>query len=346
MNRTLGELSKGRDNNLNFIRFVAACFVIVSHAYPLTRTGGNEDFCSIITNGCLTLGIVAVNIFFFLGGFLILKSMERIQNTIPYFKARILRIIPPLAFVTFILVFVAGPLLTTKNCISYFTDSGTYKYLLNSVLVLVHNLPGVFENNYYGSTVNGALWTLPVEFICYILCFIFYKSGLVNKAKWTILPVFAVYFCADYFLARMSPLLRKALTPMMLFYMGMLSFIYRDKIKPGVQNAVLGIGILAIGVFVQKIIPIYDFLVIIAFPFILLQLGYGGTHKFANFGTKYELSYGMYLWGFPIQQSLVSFFPSMSPVLNIILTLPLSTLGGFLINLFIEKPIQKKLKKG
>lgn len=345
MNETLAECSKGRNNNLNLIRFTAACLVIISHAYPLTSTGQTEDFCSFITNGTLTLGGVAVSIFFFYGGFLIMKSLDRIQLAFPYFKARILRIIPPLAFVTFMLTFVFGPLLTTKDFLSYMTDGRTYKYLLNSVLILVHHLPGVFENNFYGAAVNGPLWTLPVEFLCYILCFVFYKLGFVKKVKWTILPVFAIYFCADFFFMNHSSLLRAALRPMMLFYMGMLAYIYRDKIRPGFQGFVVGTCILIFGMFLNHILPIYDFFIIIAFPLILLYLGFGCTHKFASFGTKCECSYGMYLCAFPIQQSLVCFFPEMTPLMNMIASIPLSVAGGIVIYYLIEKPIQNKLRK-
>lgn len=345
MNKTLAECSKGRNNNLNLIRFIAASLVIISHAYPLTSIGKTEDFCSFITDGNLTFGGIAVSIFFFYGGFLILKSLDRIQFAFPYFKARILRIIPPLAFVTFMLTFVFGPLLTTKDFFSYITDGRTYKYLLNSVLLLVHNLPGVFENNYYGATVNGSLWTLPVEFLCYILCFACYKAGIGKKAKWTILPVFAIYFCADFFFKNNNPLLREALRPMMLFYMGMLAYIYMDKIRLGYQSLVLGISILILGIFVNNIIPIYNFLIIITFPLILLWLGFGCSYKFATFGTKCECSYGMYLCAFPIQQSLVCFFPSITPIMNMILAIPLSVVGGIIIFYLIEKPIQDKLKK-
>lgn len=284
MNQTLAELSSGRNNNLNLIRFVAACFVIISHSYALTKMGGNEDFCYILTGGGFTLGGVAVSIFFFYAGFLILKSMERIKEGIPYFKARILRIIPPLAFVTVMLAFVFGPILSTKDFVSYFTDIGTYKYLLNSVLVLVHNLPGVFEGNFHGPAVNGSLWTLPVEFICYILCFVFYKCGFVTKAKWTILPVFTLYLCADYFLSGWSPLLRSALRPMMLFYLGMLVYIYREKIKPAVEIAVVGVAVLVLGILICRMLSqstrlLYDLLIMISFPPILIFLAWGGNRR-------------------------------------------------------------------
>lgn len=70
--------------------------------------------------------------------------MHRLENAKYYFKARIIRIFPPLIFVTFVMAFIVGPIVTELSIDSYFTSVGTYKYLLNSFMILVHDLPGVF----------------------------------------------------------------------------------------------------------------------------------------------------------------------------------------------------------
>lgn len=213
----LESISRGRNNNLNLIRFIAALMVILGHSYVATTAGKEHEFMCIITQNQLDFGGLAVSIFFVYGGFLICKSMHRLENAKYYFKARIIRIFPPLIFVTFVMAFIVGPIVTELSIDSYFTSVGTYKYLLNSFMILVHDLPGVFLENMQ-TAVNGPLWTLPVEFLCYIACYIMYKMGLLDKknAKYTVIPVVVIYIIS-YKILGVVPLLREALRPAVLF---------------------------------------------------------------------------------------------------------------------------------
>ena len=77
----LSELSRDRNNNLDIMRFLAAICVIISHAIPLSKGEEYADFISVYTSGSLSIGGIAVGIFFVAGGFLISKSMERVKNT-------------------------------------------------------------------------------------------------------------------------------------------------------------------------------------------------------------------------------------------------------------------------
>lgn len=99
-----------------------------------------------------------------------------------YFRARCLRILPPLWMVVLLSVFILGPVMTKLSAGEYFASGITWTYLRNLILVPTHPLPGVFEGH-LTSSVNGSLWTLPLEFICYILCFVFYKLGLAEGKK-------------------------------------------------------------------------------------------------------------------------------------------------------------------
>ena len=65
----------------------------------------------------------------------------------------------------------------------------------NAVLVLVHPLSGVFASNPYPDVVNGALWTLPVEYACYVLCFALFFATRFRKRNMTavVVLILAVY---------------------------------------------------------------------------------------------------------------------------------------------------------
>lgn len=338
----LSEASKGRNNNLDLIRFIAAAMVILCHAYPLGLGEGYTDILGRITNNQIHFGNLAVCIFFFYGGFLIAKSAERLQTTGAYFKARISRIFPCLIVVTFVLTFIVGPIVTTLSLGDYFSQKGTYQYLLNSVMILTHNLPGVFEGNIYGQTVNGPLWTLPIEFLCYIMCFIVLKMGLLNekRMKWTV-PLFAMGYIGIDLILGGNELLQSALRPAGLFYAGMLYYVYRDKIKLKIGIAALALAALSICTYMGFL----DETIFVFLPYVLLYIGYGTEYKISNFAKYGEVSYGMYLCGWPIQQILcMQFGGSMKPILNFVIALPIAVVAGFLLNKLIEKPIAKVIK--
>ena len=310
----LDECSNGKDNNISLIKFIAAIFVIFNHSFPLTGSGG--DYISRWAHGQTTFGGVAVSIFFFYGGFLIMKSMENKKNAKDYFKARCNRIFPELWMVILLSVFVLGPAVTELSLAEYFKSGSTYLYLLNGLLIPIHSLPGVFLHNEYNSTVNGALWTLPVEFICYILCFIFYKLKLSEKkyAIYTAPFVFGGYLVLWKFL-KAIPLLHSALTPIMIFYAGMLFYIYREKIKIYWYVAIALLLILVIGIYFR----LFFVVVLFTFPYFLAWFGFGTHIKTTKIGSKVKISYGMYLVGFPVQQLLCAVIPDISQMVNFVL---------------------------
>lgn len=146
----LSDIAESRVNNLNLMRFIAAVFVIISHCYVVTLGGDAGDFICGHTSGRLTFGGMAVGLFFVFGGFLIARSCEHHNEAKVFFKQRVLRLFPELIFVVVMVAFVLGPCLSSLSPVEYFTNPQTYMYLLNGVLILVHELPGVFTHNPHG----------------------------------------------------------------------------------------------------------------------------------------------------------------------------------------------------
>lgn len=103
----------------------------------------------------------------------------------------------------------------------------TYMYLLNGVLILVHELLGVFTHNPMGdAVVNAALWTLPVEFSCYVLCFVGYKITKFGKKRFLLIsvPILLVVFL--YF-AKFFPQQLSVVRAVVLFYIGVAFWVLR-----------------------------------------------------------------------------------------------------------------------
>jgi len=331
----LYKLTEDRNNNLDIIRFVAALLVIFSHSFPLTKGATNGDFLLFITKNQMSFGGLAVSVFFIFSGFLITGSVKRKYLAKDYFFARCIRILPGLWIVVISTVFIIGPLFTSLTTKQYFGNFETYKYLLNCFLILQHQLPGVWQENIYNLSVNGVLWVLPLEFICYVLCFFAYRLNLLNEKyfKYTI-PIAAIFFFLFPLLVGNESILVAAVRPITMFYMGVLLYNYRRIIKINYQLAILGAIIICISI----PFDLFKYMVILFLPYIVIVIGYG-SDIFKNFSKKQgELSYGIYLWGFIFQQILVYYFGAMTPMMNFFFASILATIMSYIINKFIEKP--------
>lgn len=339
---TLNEVSQGRKNNLDFIRFIAAVMVIYSHAFPLSLGEEQTDFLSIITNQQIGFGSLGVSVFFLYGGFLIARSTIRLKYFKEYFKARIIRIFPCLFIVTIFLAFILGPILTEVSVVEYFKSLDTYKYVLNAILILKHNLPGVFEDNIYGATVNGPLWTLPLEFSCYIICFLIYKIGFLNKKffKYTLLPFAVIYVILNIQLG--NNILQSAMRPMGLFYLGIIYYVYREDIILRKRWVIISV----LGLLLTNSLNLLEYGILLFLPYILLYIGFETKKKILIPSKFGEPSYGMYLIGWPIQQVLVQIYGgSMNPYINFLITLPIDIIFGYILFKYVDQPILNYRKK-
>ncbi len=335
---TVGQKSE----NLHFMRFIAAIMVIISHSFNLSVGHTENEWAILLTDTQLTMGAIAVSIFFLCGGYLISMSMEKAKTASRYFEARLIRLIPPLFFVT-LCVTLLGGLLTNLSTIEYYTSVDTWKYLLNSVFVLIHNLPGVFEGNIYNSTVNGALWTLPVEFLCYILCFIAFKLGFMDKKRfpWSI-PLVIIGSIGVWIIGGIIPLVREVVRPVLLFYIGMGYWIYRERIRLNVKYMLIAFaGLILLFVF-RLGLPA----MLLCFPYIMMTLWFGTNQCSSKIGKLGNYSYGIYLWGFPVQQTIVYFFGGqMNPYVNFLIAIPISIILGILTYEISEKRFLKWYKQ-
>ncbi|MBA3013785.1 MAG: acyltransferase, partial [Desulfobulbaceae bacterium] len=166
----LADFTQGRDNNFNLIRIASAYAVLITHSFALAiGTGDAEPFANVLG---MTIGSIAVDIFFLTSGFLVTASLLTRQCTIEFVYARFLRIFPALFVMLLLSVFGIGLFFTTISWTSYLTDPQIYRYFMKCLTVfsgIENELTGVFERNPYKNTVNGSLWTMPYELKMYAL---------------------------------------------------------------------------------------------------------------------------------------------------------------------------------
>lgn len=214
----LSNYSQGRDNNFNLIRIIAALAVLVTHSFALAiGTADAEPFRKSLG---MTMGSIAVDVFFITSGFLVTSSLLNRQSTIEFIWARVLRIFPALIVMLLLTVFVLGVIFTTLPTLTYLSLPQTYIYFAKCATLITgvaYNLPGVFDSNPYKNAVNGSLWTMPHEVRMYaILAIVWFVLRIIPKLRSTafqaIIVIFAfvagIYVLTSYFSPLHKPLLQ------------------------------------------------------------------------------------------------------------------------------------------
>jgi peptidoglycan/LPS O-acetylase OafA/YrhL len=331
--QTIGDIAVGRKNNYDFIRFIAASLVIYQHSFPLGAGSPNKDFITWITNGTWDVGAFGVAIFFVISGYLITQSYDNSKSFFKFVKARLLRIYPGLILSVLLCTFVLGPLVTTLSLKDYFYNTETYHYLgALHIYYMPWNLPGVFEHNAYKDSVNGSLWTIPFEMLCYGIVALLGFIGL-QRYKLAMLAVFILNMLLNLFYPMVVPanglqifgLQVEQLSELFTYFSaGMVLYTFRHNIPMSKQFAMLSIIVLylstSLGI-MKELFPIFG-------AYLVIYFSYAPIWKISSFSKYGDFSYGMYIFAFPVQQIITYLHGGkMSPVLNM--------LESFIVTLFI-----------
>lgn len=320
-------INNGRDNNFNLIRFIAASLVVFSHSYSVTGHAEHEPLSTIFPQE-LAFGSLAVNLFFILSGFLITKSWLDRGDLIAFLYARVIRIYPALIVSVLFCAFFIGPIYTNLSLIDYFTDLSFLKFIAENSTLLIKgvwmHLPGVFEDNISSSNVNAPLWTLPYELKMYLTIAIIGIIGLF-RYKIVILLITVLVMIVYIYLDYLSPTTPTEIYRLPAFFLaGTCFYLYRHTI---VLKRQYFFTFLTCSLFVyifSKTATLY--LIYFSLPYLLLYLAYvpkGFIRKFNNAG---DYSYGIYIYAFPIQQSLSSYNLIDSPYIMFSISLFLTLL--------------------
>lgn len=344
----LGDLLKKENNNLDLFRLIAAFMVIYAHAYTLFPTPEKHPPLLAITS-FEDLGGLAVKIFFFLSGLLVTNSLLINKNIIAFIISRFFRIYPALVALLIITTFIIGPILSSCSLYEYYTSPLTHIYFLNNlILQTAYFLPNVFTHNLY-PLFNVSLWTLPFEASCYIILgIVFLLGGFRFKGVaiviFTSLIIDTIYHnqLIITWYANKSHIVT-LLAPT--FSFGCLLAVYKNYIKINVW--IVLISFLLFFIFRHSTYIIYFF-----YLCIFLSILYISSLKFiVKIKFSADISYGVYLWAFPIQQIIISKLPQYGLLFNQIISMIIASILGLLSwyciekkSISIGKSINKKLQ--
>ena len=296
-----------RPAGFDYLRIFLAFCVVFTHIFGITLDG---DVAKSVFGGLARpLEAFILPMFFSLSGFLVAGSLVRSETLVSFFGLRVLRLLPALAVEIMLSAFVIGPLFTQLPLREYFTQRGFYTYFLNLVGRIHYELPGVFTTNTYPNIVNQQLWTIPWELDCYILLGLASVLGLIKLPRIFLAGVVAVHFLflalhgADF--EGGSSVQGYALV--LSFLAGVAIFLFKDRLP---WSPTLG-AISAIAIYLLLLVPYGDNFVSAPAAYFTVFLGVTNPSR-ARLLLSGDYSYGLYLYGFPIQQAFASIWPGLN----------------------------------
>jgi peptidoglycan/LPS O-acetylase OafA/YrhL len=316
----LGDLAHGRDNNFQLVRLLAAAFVVLFHSYALTGRWTQEPLWRVMPE--TNFGALGVKIFFVVSGFLVTQSWLSRQAVAPFVAARALRIYPALIAATLLTIALAGAS-STLSWMQFVGDPQTLDYAWRVALGwdMVYRLPGAFPTNPFPHDVNGSLWTLPIELRLYVVLLAAGFLGILGRrGSWLgIVAVLVAVFAWRPEWFPLSPNDKVVRELALLFGLGSLAYVWRGSIPVSLAGAVAAVALVAWnpGGLARGLL----FAPLLAY--VVLVVAYHPRLQWQAFNRLGDYSYGLYVYSFPLQQTLMQRFPSLEPAGLFACSLPL-----------------------
>jgi peptidoglycan/LPS O-acetylase OafA/YrhL len=334
-----------RKNNINLFRLLFASMVVLSHSPELIDGNRSRE---ILTNifGTLSFGELGVDGFFIVSGYLVTQSFVNSSSSLNYLVKRIARIYPAFIVATLITYFVFGPIAQSpldKLTAHDWTIVSYYTLLLSQPIV-----PGFVGLPH--PLLNGAMWTIAFEFRCYLLILIL---GLLGVLRMRFLVLFVALLLLAMSALRIYPAV--AYHPEIfgvpslnirffgIFLAGASFYLFRDVIPYSASIAIAMLVALTGAMFIPflaeaAVATLGGYLIFFA-AFHL------PTSRLAEMAIRYDVSYGLYLIAWPVQNSFIMYFPGISPWVLFVVSLTIATLYGFLSWILIEAPILNNVRR-
>lgn len=332
-----------KQNNFNFLRFFFAFIVVIGHLIEISKNSNLQKFAPIFNT------YISVTSFFCISGFLITLSYLNTHRLKDYFKKRAARLLP--AYILVILssaVFLS--ILSKYSFMEYFTHPMLYKYLTSNLTFLNFIepcLPGVFLNE-SSCFVNGALWTLKIEVSFYLVIPVILY--IVRRTKFkhifligiyiisvfyrNILEHFSTYQGQEY----LSILARQLPGFLSYFVCGIGLYYYFDTFIHN-KKALLVVSLI---IFIIERKLGVEFLTPFALSTIVFFIAYS-FKKLNNFAKHGDISYGIYIFHYPIMKIAADFgfFEKYNPIIVSLLIILIVLIVGYISWHLVEKQFLK-----
>jgi len=331
---------KHRSNNLDLMRLALAALVRLGHSSELLDGDRSREPLTRLFH-TISFGELAVDAFFILSGFVITMSWQRQPNVGRFLLNRALRIFPAFV-VAFILSDVVAGALGAASPRSYLAAISPGRLLREMVMLSPPTSPPTFLGNHY-TEVNGAMWTIQYEFACYLAVVVLGLIGVFRKraavgALWAVCIATFIAFrwhhagdaTTGAIMSRNASVIRFA----MLYLSGIVAYVFRVHEHRSVAALLAAMALLALGL-TNRILA--EPALATAGAYALFFLGFTPLqHPYVR--AIPDVSYGLYLYGWPVQQLLVSRARLPGPMPVFAVGLLCALLLGYFSYVLIEKP--------
>jgi peptidoglycan/LPS O-acetylase OafA/YrhL len=318
--RSFGEVldrQNGMSAGFDVLRWGLALLIFYGHCKWLAGSGvisvPSEAVGSLADRGWSgwrrPLQVSLVPMFFALSGFLVTASALRVREVSSFLTLRALRIFPALAVEVTLSALLLGPLLTALILSDYFSGWAFWRYFGNIFGLVAYDLPGVFDANKTTNIVNANLWTLPAEFYCYLVSAALLATGqMLDRASFTrVFAVVTVLAVGSSLAFGFGQTPTTASTPLLVYYFfaGCLYYHWRGEIPRDLRLLAIA-GIASYALLYWRATA---FLAPLAVVYVTIYIGLLHHDRIAGL-RKFDYSYGIYLYGFPITQAVLAIAPT------------------------------------
>ncbi len=326
-------------NNFNLLRLVFAFLVAAYHVVKLSGVKAWAPFVAPLS----LVAEIGVQGFFVLSGYLVMGSLERSSSLLSYAEKRIRRVVP--AYVVTVLACALASLFWAGEARADLLAVGRYIiWNLAFLNFMEPGLPGVFAGN-PETEINGALWTLKIEVLFYLILPILASVlRVAGGMRWLFLV--SIYVSAEIWRAGLEQagastgqviwieLSRQLPGQMSFFIVGVACYLWRWGQAWRSILPVLGVGLFVLSVTISAAEPVRALGLGITILWCALALPQ--LFDAARWG---DLSYGVYIIHFPIVQVIVALgLFSTSPALACVVSVVAILLGSALMWWTVERP--------
>jgi peptidoglycan/LPS O-acetylase OafA/YrhL len=305
----LGDYTAGRDNNVQLLRLLSAAGVIAFHSYAFTGHMENDPVWRATSD--TNFGALGVRCFFVLSGFLVTQSWLRHPRLSAFVAARVLRIYPALFAAVALTILLAG-LSSPLPWGSFLFDPVTIDYAWRNALAwqVRFNLPGAFATNPFPGASNGSLWTLPIELRLYVGVAIAGTAGfLARRNLWAaVFAALVALFAVKPEWLPLEPYDHGVPELALLFGLGSLAYVWRSALP-------LSLGAMLAGILFYAWNPLgiaRGPVATLILAYTVLVLAYHPWLRWRAFNRVGDYSYGLYVYAFPVQQTIVFRLPILT----------------------------------
>ena len=337
------------ENNFGFLRLLFAYLVIISHSSELVYNSPLRELFHMIT-GSVTFGMLAVDGFFLISGYLIYQSYENSKNFSSYMVKRVLRIFPGFIVASFLSLIFVVALTNNPQLLSNLNLYEWVKIFLKALILSTPYVDGLLLNA-SRQIINGSIWTVRYEFFCYLfvplIALLSFKkiNILILTFLFLSICVYMIAYDVNYIYRNVAFFsLFQFFRMTTAFLVGTCFYKYRHLIK-WKQNYV-AFCFLAL-IFIRLVsTTFFELGLIILGGYIMFNFAFIFKSKMLEkIGAKTDISYGVYLYAWPIQIVIIHHFNSVNPWLLSAITILLASVVGYISWISIEKPFMNINKR-